>query len=498
MSDLRPEVAQLVNLLEDHPFHQDVPARIYEVTALITRFGFPGDIEEICRPLLLHPHYLVRYEMAIVFRLHQWWRNASGTDRLSMLYALREFQSLNQVMRNADHPSVSQQARHLLTKGLFDPAPMIREKAANAWSDSACSPWETFALMLAQGAYHQLPELIQLLDQPEDGIRRLTLLSAHPLNSDFHQRQAERVLQHLHTENDTPSGNPGGSGSHQRSVAPVRISANPQPQDAIRQTEPGCSSENIFGEHLVNLLAEYPVFFNGAEIWPTIHCRTKTGRIAYRDPGLLSLPKQDRRKILRPPPSFLILSCDVRMMEPTVLTRILVQEGRLERSMVPEDYSDLGTVEDRSQLKRSINRFINGGTLPDADTLTPFGHYWCEVTGSWQMNIIQEVRLSGEIQTITGRIIPVERSAPGWERRAINRVVQGSAADLFHHAVCQMHTVLTPPHRLYLVLYDAVWILWDTSQGHCPGEIFGRMLAHFLDPEHLVHFQVHWDIFAEE
>lgn len=493
MSDLRGEILDLITVLQDNLFSPEVPALVYQVTALMTRFGLPGECEDACIALLTHPHYLVRYEMGIVFRLQHWWLSATGPDRLRFLYALQEFAMLNHLSTSRNQRSTARQARTLLTQACLDPAPQVRRKAGEAWDYTDLTPREEFARTLARGAYFRLPEIVQSLEEPDEAVRHLRLLTAHPLNSNYHQRQAAQALQFTDRANSSADREsvPATTGSThlhvRRDKASVRNGCLPESPD---------NPENIYGRQLVDILSRYPIFLQDAEVWPTIHCQTRTGRIAYRNPGVLSFSRQQRRRLLTPPAPYHIVQFDVRMMEPTVLTRILTQEDRLSETAIPTDYVDLGDQE-RPVMKRIINRFMNGGALPHHEDLTSLGARWCNAVGHWQMHVSQEARLAGAVRTVTGREIPVDSSTPGWERRAFNRIIQGSAADLFHHAVCQLHAVLPEAHRVYLLLYDAVWILWDSRHGECPGDLCAKMLAQFLDPEQLAVFTVNWQRISE-
>ncbi len=75
--------------------------------------------------------------------------------------------------------------------------------------------------------------------------------------------------------------------------------------------------------------------------------------------------------------------------------------------------------------------------------------------------MLNESQAAGYVETIAGRRLPFPEEPINRVGKIMNRLIQGSASDVFNTAIVQIHQYVmenTLPLRIYFLLFDEVWI----------------------------------------
>jgi hypothetical protein len=120
---------------------------------------------------------------------------------------------------------------------------------------------------------------------------------------------------------------------------------------------------------------------------------------------------------------------------------------------------------------------INGGCPPAGATgrLAEF----IQAAGAYRCEVARMAKAEGSVETLTGRRIPLAADDSNFRGKAVNRVIQGSAADCFNRAVLRVDAALTAerlPAAVAFILYDELWVETDPSAELRVIEIVGHEL----------------------
>jgi DNA polymerase family A len=201
---------------------------------------------------------------------------------------------------------------------------------------------------------------------------------------------------------------------------------------------------------------------DGRLVHPQLTVGTVTGRVVYTGPGLQTLPEGDRLAKLAPVvPGRVFVRADFGQIEPRIMLAVLRRQGLLTWDIGPDEDVYLvlaGDADDRDTAKTAINRIINGGR-PDAPLsgrLTEF----IRAADAYRAELAKEAKFKGFVRTLAGRVIPLAADEDNHGGKAVNRVVQGTAADIFNRSALRIDEALqrTGGGAVAFLLYDEIWV----------------------------------------
>jgi hypothetical protein len=182
-------------------------------------------------------------------------------------------------------------------------------------------------------------------------------------------------------------------------------------------------------------LNERGVRLDGELVYPEIKVATITGRVTYKKPPLQTLPEPDRLRRIGPVvPGRGFLRFDFGQIEPRILLAILRRRGLIAWEAGEDLYRDLipdATVE-REDVKTVVNAAINGqrSKLQAGGRLAEFAR----ATEAYRNALAAEAKGRWYVETLAGRKIRLAAGESNFPGKAVNRVVQGTAADIFNRA----------------------------------------------------------------
>ena len=207
------------------------------------------------------------------------------------------------------------------------------------------------------------------------------------------------------------------------------------------------------------------VRIDGAIVRPRIAVGTITGRITYREHAIQTFPKADRLARLAPVvEGRMVLRADYGQIEPRILLSILRRRGLIGWEAGADLYRDLiaESAMTRDIAKVAVNKIINGG-IPAPGATGRLAEF-IAATERYRNEVAADARETGYITTLAGRRIYLEPGEDNHRGKAVNRVVQGTAADVFNRAVDGVHSAIQAeglPAALMLLLYDEGWVECD-------------------------------------
>jgi hypothetical protein len=216
---------------------------------------------------------------------------------------------------------------------------------------------------------------------------------------------------------------------------------------------------------LLQSLNRRGIRLDGQVVHPVIAVGTVTGRVTYRKPALQTLPKADRTRRITPViEGQVFVRADYGQIEPRILHEVLRRRGLIDWSVGEDLYRDLiqDTDVNRDLVKRMVNKMINGG-YPDL-LMTGRLLEFAKATNRYRRTLSSEASKKGYVETLLGRRIPLDRGVRNHRGRAVNRVVQGTAADVFHKAAASVHGKIADgglPAAVAFLLYDEMWVETD-------------------------------------
>jgi hypothetical protein len=208
------------------------------------------------------------------------------------------------------------------------------------------------------------------------------------------------------------------------------------------------------------------VRLDGRLVFPRIAVGTVTGRVVYTDPALQTMPGRERLARLGPvAEGRRFVRADYGQIEPRILLAILRRRGLINWDAGDDLYRTLaGEAADRDAAKVVVNRVINGGRAPTETTgrLAEF----INATGAYRAGLAAEAKAAGFVRTLAGRAIPLPADERNHGGKAVNRVVQGTAADVFNRAVVGVDEALSRDGLsadVAFLLFDELWVECDPA-----------------------------------
>lgn len=391
--------------------------------------------------LLYHRDWYIRREVA--FLVDRYGISLSEQERLQFAFALQNFAYLTV---RINEPA----ARELLFNACLDPAPKIRAGVvAHITQEDCLTVGEEVRLHYAASDYQTLIEL-GCSERYREAVVDVLMQGMHQEdNPAYHRRQCAFCLEQLKAVDDAQS-----------------VIANLL-QD-VEATAPAAPSEKTVPPHLSKLdfllhtLRQQGPLLDGKQVYPTVEVGAVTGRITYKNPPLQTLPPAERYRRLQPSAGHRFLISDYVAMEPTVLMHFLVSEFLLSLTDLPaEDIYLAIDPTDRQAGKAWLNAVINGAGRRYRKRLNRFQEKMWEAIQEFRQELFRNSQENGYVETIAGRHIPLPENEPNRLGKIMNRLIQGSAADLFNTAVAELQLRFVEellPARVSFVLFDEVWI----------------------------------------
>ena len=421
------------------------------LTQIETALMQPHDPEErkYIKTLLYHADWYVRREAALL--IDRFGIPLNESEQWQFAYALQNFSLLY------EHRTIPQ-ARQLLFTACTDAHPRLRSKAAGYLTLDDCQTLdEEVAFLYATGDYLSLIELGCSPEGREPVIQLLKNAMQQADNPNYHRRQCAYCLEQLEAIDDA-----------QEQIAAI-LSSNDSLESIPQLEMPPPQLPPL--EQLIYTLRHQGIWLDGQRIFPEIQVGTVTGRITYKNPPLQTIPAEDRLRRLSPEQGNL-LCLDYKSIEPTIFLHYLVTRFYLGLDAIPDGDLYLAiNPGDRAAAKRWFNTIINGGSGGVPSELTPFQLRLLDATREFQQDVLNEVYATGYVETIGGRRLPAPQEGHNRLGKIMSRLIQGSASDVFHKAIVQIHQYLMEnalPLRIYFLLFDEVWILgkYEVLQRH--------------------------------
>lgn len=400
--------------------------------------------QKYVKTLLYHRDWYIRREAA--FLIDRYGIGLNNLDRWQYLIALQQFEEAAEEGRK--HLEVLE----MLFDVCRDPAPRIRTRAGAALSETDCRvPLHRALRLYAAGDYPALVELAAREGFRETVIELLKEGTGESNNPDYHRRQCAFCLEQLDAMDN--------AGEFLRTLLQKNRNENGNGEVEADET-PEFHASPL--KNLIETVNARGIVVDGSRVFPEIQIGTVTGRITYRQPALQTWPESERLRRIQPRKNHMLVGFDYRAIEPVVLLNFLLNRLLLSLEDIPDRdiYSCLNPA-DRNQAKTWLNAIINGGGRKYRFNLSPRQEKWLEAIQELRTELVAEARREGGVRTIGGREIPLHKNESNLPGKAMNRFIQGSAADIFHCAVLQLAQRLREEHygwTVYFLLFDEVWL----------------------------------------
>lgn len=396
------------------------------------------------KSLLYHRDWYIRREAA--FLVDRFGVAMNAAEQLQYQFALQNFEALREKMEN------DPQARQVLFEGCRDISARFRSRIPGRLALSDCrSPREIVWWHYAGGDYRGLLELGCEPDFRPEVVEILRFGLQPQNNSAYHRKQCAFALEQLKEIEDAGS------------VVHNIISSEPEKRALTLPEQEEIAQLSLTPlEKFLRRLQAHGLFIDGQKVFPTIQMGSATRRITYRRPGVQTWPAEERLRRLQPPDGRCLLRFDYRAIEPTLLLHFLLQRFLISMEDLPA--GDIYTAinpQDREAAKTWLNAVINGGGLRYARRMNPLQTRLWEAVQELRQELLQQVYREKAVEILGGEQLPLDPAESNLGGKAVNRLVQGSAAALFNHAVLQLHRLLqqSPGNaRIYFLLFDEVWV----------------------------------------
>jgi DNA polymerase-1 len=213
----------------------------------------------------------------------------------------------------------------------------------------------------------------------------------------------------------------------------------------------------------ITRLHDRGIRLDGVLVDPRIRFRTKTGRVVYRDPPLQTLPKSERLARLAPViAGRRFIRADFGQIEPRILLQILQSRGLITWEAGDDLYLTLANAIDRDSAKVVINKLMNGGRPPAGATGRTSD--FIRAVDVYRRELAADAKANGRVFTLASRMIPLDADESNHTGKAVNYVVQGTAADIFHLAALRVaHAIEAEglPADVAFLLFDELWVETD-------------------------------------
>ncbi|MCD6373881.1 MAG: hypothetical protein J7L94_00035 [Caldisericaceae bacterium] len=408
--------------------------------------------------LLYDENWYIRQETA--FLIDQLGTKLSGEDYYQYLFALQDFENLYLAI---EEPL----ARRVLFEGLNDTNHRLRLKIFRYLKYEDChTAIEKALFWYGQADYQQLAYLAQNSTEAKEIVMELLqygLQKDH--NSEYHRRQCAETLQRIEYSDKVEellNELLGKQNQKETSKKPANRDLRPVPLEE-QQPEWLLRLQNVIAN-----LKENGIWINGQLVFPDIQIGTVTNRITYRNPGLQTWSKEVRERQIDAPPGKFLIAYDYQCIEPRLLLHFLIQNFYLSLEDIPQDDIYLAFYpEDRKTGKRLLNTLINGGHVPQEHLVSSFAKKIFIGLNDLRLERMSFARQKGYVETIAGNRLKIDPQVSNFSGKVINRLIQGSASDIFNYALCELYELTAAYNhiaQIYFVLFDEVWLAYSQQE----------------------------------
>jgi hypothetical protein len=196
---------------------------------------------------------------------------------------------------------------------------------------------------------------------------------------------------------------------------------------------------------------------DGVMVHPRITVGTVTGRVTYTDPALQTLTEEDRLARLAPvTEGSVFVRADYGQIEPRILHAVLHRRGLITWDAGEDLYRTLAPDGDRDAVKTAVNKIVNGGQ-PEPGATGRLAEFSAAVA-TYRAELAVDAQARGHIETLAGSTIPLGTKEPNHAGKAVNRLVQGTAADIFNAAAVAIDRALGTLGTVTFLLFDELWV----------------------------------------
>lgn len=392
-------------------------------------------------PLMYDWHFGIRYEAA--FLVDYYGVRLQHEERYQWLFAMLQFELLKEwIDKNPLY-------RWIFIQAFLDRSEKVRARALRVFHMNDCvDDKEKILYFYGRRDYLKLWELAEK-NVERDFIRKILVDGTRMENNyPYHRRQCAILIQNLRL---LPEAEQFASRVIQKAE-----------QDRIgrQKTEDNLAPIHMM-EKIIDDLRRRGLYIDDHWVYPEIQVGTVTNRITYRNPGVQTWSKEERKWRIQAPPGYTLLKYDFREIEPRLFFHFLLKNLWISLKDIPdEDIYALVPARDRDQAKRWLNAFINGANLRLAEKIEPLKKL-LEARKRLQDELLRQVYQENAIQTIGGNKIPLNPEESNLRGKAVNRLIQGSAADLFHRALMDIQRFLIQENLdawIYFVIFDEFWV----------------------------------------
>jgi hypothetical protein len=202
-------------------------------------------------------------------------------------------------------------------------------------------------------------------------------------------------------------------------------------------------------------------------VHPRIAIGTVTGCVTYSAPLSQGMPEAERLRRLGPVVAGrLFVRVDYGQIEPRLLHALLRRRGAIPWDAGEDLYRTLRDEAsgDRAAIKVIVNTVINSGR-PTQDTTGRLAEF-IQAAGALRAKPAAEAKAIGTVRTLAGRDIPLPPAEVNHAGKAVNRVMRGTAADIFHRAILSTDRIIHAerlPAAVAFLLFDEVWVEADPA-----------------------------------
>lgn len=414
--------------------------------------------------LLYHPDAAIRRETALF--LDTQGITVKDTDYHQYLFAMQDMDLLVPMMHE------NARVRDMLFNGLKDGNARLRTRLLRFINEQDCRTNEERVLFhFGCGAYDLLLEDYHKAgDAPElkKGILDLLHTGTRTCYSDYNRRQCAILLEQI-----------AGMETLDEEIrallrpSPKKVSAEPLPQES----KPVGTWDDL--DLLIDKIQKNGLHLKNGIVFPEIRKSAVSGRITYRNPSLQTWPAEKRKEEICPPQGSVLLRYDYISMEPLILLNILLQEQLLSLADIPEtDLYQAIAPEDRDAGKRYLNTIINGNVSLPGFKPAPFLWKFIEAMEALRDDLRDRFYSADGIRNIAGKPVEMEREVANFDGKLMNRLVRGSASELFNRALVELDRWFVSHNHnaeIYFVLFDEIWVRVHHTRRDVEEEI-GRIL----------------------
>ena len=408
--------------------------------------------EKFLLSLLYDSHWYIRQETA--FMIDQLGLKLKGEYYYRYLLALQDFENL---FLHFNQPVV----RAMIFETLKDFNHRLRAKIFKFLKYEDCqTPEEQALFWYGCAEYARLIPLAENNPATKNFVLRLLRFGIKKENNPpYHRRRCAETLQQIEYAESVEQLIADLLHDAHRAKAKNKV--------PIRDIRPipineQANSLNFRLKILISRLRENGLYIDGQRVFPQIQIGTITNRITYRNPGVQTWPKEQRIRRLFPPRGKALLTFDFVSIEPTLLLHFLIANFYLSLADIPDGDIYLAFYpHDRDSAKQLFNKLINGGRLSEEETATPFARRVAHGIRQLQLELMSRARKTGHVETIAENRITIEADVANFSGKVVNRLIQGSASDVFNETVTTLLEKIEEHHwplQLYFLIFDEFWV----------------------------------------